>query len=133
MYNMSLSSLFARPLLLYDDGCGPCTRFARAASSLSRGWIRTAGHSSQVAVKAKLAVFPSDYDATKMFWLINRHGAFGARSGIAPLAREIITGWFRGGRNDDMYSAPLRPSCSTADNTSRRLARMLSHGAAFRF
>jgi hypothetical protein len=130
---MEVSSLFARPLLIYDDGCGPCTRFARAASTLSRGWIRTAGHGSRGAAEAKAAVFPSGYDATKMFWLINRRGAFGARSGLAPLAREIMAGWLKGGRNDDAFSASTSSACSAPDNTLKRLAKMLSHGATFRF
>lgn len=130
---MSLSSLFERPLLIYDDTCGPCTAFARAASAFSRGWIRTAGHGSQHAAKAKSAVFPAGYDSQKMFWLINRRGAFGARSGLLPLVREIIAGWTKGGVNDDTFSASMNPACSTPDNTVKRLARMLSHGAAFRF
>ena len=130
---MSLSSLFARPLLLYDDSCGPCTGFARAASELSRGWIRTAGHGSKEAAKAKAAVFPQGYDAEAMFWLISRRGAFGARSGLAPLVREIMAGWFKGEKNDDAFSAPTNPACSTHDSTLKRLAKMLSHGATFRF
>ena len=130
---MALSSLFARPLLIYDDGCGPCTRFARMASALSRGWIRTAGHGSQAAAKAKAAVFPQGYDPAKMFWLINRRGAFGARSGLVPLAQEIMAGWLRGGKNDDAFSASTNPACSTPDNTLRRLTKMLSRGATFKF
>jgi hypothetical protein len=130
---VSLSSLFARPLLIYDDSCGPCTGFARAASNLSRGWIRTAGHGSNKAAKAKAAVFPQGYDATRMFWLINRRGAFGARAGLAPLLREIVAGWFKGGKNDDAFSASTSPACSSPDSTLERLAKMLSHGATFRF
>lgn len=130
---MSLSSLFERPLLIYDDSCGPCTGFARTASILSRGWIRTAGHGSKEAAKAKAAVFPQGYDATKMFWLLNRRGAFGARSGLVPLAREVMSGWLKGGVNDDTFSAPINPACSTTDSTLQRLAKMLSHGARFYF
>jgi len=130
---VSLSSLFARPLLIYDDSCGPCTGFARAASNLSRGWIRTAGHGSQEAIKAKAAVFPQGYDATRMFWLINRRGAFGARSGLVPLVREIIAGWFKGGKNDDAFLSSINPACSSPDSTLERLAKMLSHGESFYF
>lgn len=130
---MSLPSLFERPLLVYDDTCGPCTRFAKVTSALSRGWIRTAGHGSQHAAKAKAAVFPAGYDAEKMFWLINRRGAFGARSGLVPLGREVMAGWFRSGVNDDAFSTSFNPACRAPDNTLRRLSRMLSHGAAFRF
>jgi hypothetical protein len=130
---MSLSSAFGRPLLIYDDGCGPCTGFARAASALSRGWIRTAGHHSQQAEKVKTTVFPAGYNAEKMFWIINRRGAFGARSGLVPLAREIMAGWLRGGRNDDTFSAPTGIACGTTNSMLKRLAKMMSHGASFRF
>ncbi len=134
---MSLSSAFARPLLIYDDRCYSCTKFARAASALSRGWIRTAGHyNSEEAKKAKQMVFPQSYDATRMFWLINKNGAFGARSGLLPLAREVATGWLRGGKNADLFAPACEYEsmpCYTPTNVFRRLATMLSHGATFRF
>lgn len=134
---MSLSSAFARPLLIYDDKCYTCTKFARAASALSRGWIRTAGHYySEEAKKAKQAVFPHDYDPTKMFWLINKEGAYGARSGLPRVAMEIVAGWFRGGKNADAFAPACEytgMSCYEPSSVLRRLANMLSHGAAFRF
>ena len=124
--------------MIYDDKCYSCAKFAMAASALSRGWIRTAGHYySQEARKAKEAVFPKGYDATKMFWLINRTGAYGARSGILPLVREVIVGIFKGG---DAATSPAAceytgtgMSCYTPTSVFRRLARMLSHGATFPF
>ncbi len=134
---MSLSSTFSRPLVIYDDKCYSCTKFAKAISLLSRGWIRTAGHyRSDVAMRAKSAVFPADYDSTKMFWLINRTGAFGARSALPRLAIEIVTGWFRGNTNDDMFAEVCEynsMSCYTPTNILKRLATLLSHGAVFRF
>ena len=93
---MRLSSIFSRPLLIYDDKCSSCGKFAQIASILSRGWIRTAGHYySQEAKNARKLVFPPDYDPTKMFWLINENGAFGARSGLLPVIKEIIKGIFK--------------------------------------
>lgn len=133
---MSLSSAFSRPLLIYDDKCYSCTKFARAASALSRGWIRTAGHyNSDEARRAKAMVFPAGYDPTKMFWLINKSGAHGARSGLAPVAREIAAGWFRGGANDDALApaCDYGKMCYTPASVFRRLAEMLSHGATFKF
>ncbi|MEO9294850.1 MAG: hypothetical protein ABI347_04540 [Nitrososphaera sp.] len=135
-------SLFARPLLIYDDKCYSCAKFARVASALSRGWIRTAGHYySKEAQDAKKAVaFPAGYDATRMFWLINRDGAFGARSGLPHVVKEIVAGWRRGGKNPDSFTAPAceydggtSMSCYTPVNVFKRLATMLSHGASFRF
>lgn len=124
--------------MIYDDKCYSCAKFAMAASALSRGWIRTAGHYySQEAKEAKEAVFPKGYDATKMFWLINKTGAYGARSGILPLVREVIAGLFKGG---DAATPPAAceytgtsMSCYTPTNVFKRLAKMLSHGATFPF
>lgn len=132
----SLSSLFQRPLLIYDDKCYSCARFAGVASMLSRGWIRTAGHYySQEAKEAKEMIFPPGYDATKMFWLVNRNGAHGARSGLLPLAREIIAGMFRGGKASDITAACeyTSTSCYTPTNVIKRIAGTLGRGARFPF
>lgn len=134
----SLSSLFQRPLLIYDDKCYSCAKFAKAAGALSRGWIKTAGHYySQEAKEAKEMIFPPGYDATKMFWLINMYGAHGARSGLPPLAKEIIVGMFRGGKASVIAAAceydGTSMSCYTPTNIFKRLATLLSHGARFPF
>lgn len=94
---MDLSSKFSIPLLIYDDKCSSCTRFAKTANTLSRGRIRIAGHYySKEAIEAKQLVFPTNYDSTKMFWLINKKGAYGARLGLIQVVKEMIIGWFKG-------------------------------------
>jgi hypothetical protein len=87
---------FSRPLLIYDDRCYSCWRFAFWARRLSGGWIRLAGHYySPEATKVKGIIFPDDYDPTKMFWLINKNGSFGARSALMEVFKEIIRGLFK--------------------------------------
>jgi len=130
--------MFQRPLLIYDDKCYSCAKLAKVASALSRGWIRVAGHYySQEAKEAKELVFPPGYDATKMFWLINKNGAYGARSGLPPVAREIIVGMFTGGKASNIAAAceygDTSMSCYTPTNVFRRFATLLSHGAKFQF
>ena len=101
-----LSSVFSRPMLIYDDKCYACKKFASYASTLSRGWIRLAGHYySQEAINAKKMIFPAYYDSTKMFWLINEKGAYGARSGLLPVAREIIKGIFKRRGVEDQHES----------------------------
>jgi hypothetical protein len=137
----SLSSSFKRPLLIYDDKCYSCAKFAKVASTLSRGWIRAAGHHySQVAKEAKEMIFPADYDATKMFWLINRSGAHGARSGLMPLAKEIFVSIFRRGEgkvSDIIASCEFdktgNMSCYSSTNVLKRIVGTLRHGTTFRF
>jgi hypothetical protein len=130
--------MFQRPLLIYDDKCYSCAKFAKAVSMLSRGWIRVAGHYySQEAKEAKEIIFPPGYDATKMFWLVKKTGAYGARSGLLPVVREVIVGLFRGGKLIDITTAceynGTSMSCYTPTNVFKRLAKMLSHGATFPF
>jgi hypothetical protein len=107
---------------------------------LSRGWIRAAGHYySQVAKETKEMIFPTDYDATKMFWLINRSGAHGARSGLLPLAKEILVGILRGsGKANDIdaackYDKTNHMSCYTLTDVLKRIAGTLRKGTTFRF
>lgn len=155
---MTLSSLFKRPLLIYDDKCYWCYRFARTARALSRGRIRIAGHHySNEAAEAKSQIFPAGYDPTKMFWLINESGAHGARSGLLSAAKEIIVGVFsngeapavrdsiRGGtescdstnaastceyKADDLS---MGGSCYQPVNVARRLVNVLRNSAFFKF
>jgi hypothetical protein len=113
------------------------------ASMLSRSWISAAGHYySQEAKEAKEMIFPSDYDATKMFWLINKSGAYGARSGLLPLAKEILVGILRGGggggKVSDISAAcefdkTNNMSCYTTTTVLKRIVGTLSHGTTFRF
>jgi hypothetical protein len=135
---MHPSSIFSRPLLIYDDECSSCGKFAQIASILSRGWIRTAGHYySEEAKNAKKLIFPPNYDPTKMFWLINENGAFGARSGLLPVMKGIIKGIFKGGKNLDNYNIVCgytkEMSCISTKNTIKRIANMMRTSGKFAF
>ena len=137
----SISSVFRRPLLIYDDKCYSCGKFARIASVLSRGWIRTAGHYySQEAKDAKKMVFPLGYDSTKMFWIVNRNGAYGARSGLPHVLKEIVFGVFAShearAHSENTIACEYeeeKMSCYNSTSIVRRIAGLLSHGATFRF
>lgn len=141
---------FSRPLLIYDDMCSSCTRFAKTAARMSRGWIRIAGHfKSQEAINVKKAIFPSNYDATRMFWLVNKKGAFGARSGLMQTAKEILVGnfkWFEdkcGKRNNNynnnnetlqmQCNYDNKASCMSTKSTLNRLFNMLKSSDKFNF
>ena len=127
--------------MIYDDKCYSCAKFAQAANALSRGWIRIAGHYySQEAQDAKKMIFPSNYDSTKMFWLINKSGAYGARAGLPQVAREIMYGIIasREPRAQTNLTAACeydgeKMSCYEPTNVLRRIGKLLSHGKTFRF
>ena len=144
---MQLSDTFSRPLLIYDDKCSSCTKFARAAAALSRGWIRTGGHYySQETIEVKKIIFPADYDPTKMFWLINKKGAYGARLGLVQVVKEIISGLFKrkvknymnNSANSSNYILTCdyknqTMSCMTAGNILKRIINMMRKSDIFEF
>ncbi len=156
---MSFPSMFSRPLLIYDDKCSSCTKFAITAAKLSGGWIRIAGHYySQEAIDSKKMIFPPGYDATKMFWLINRKGAFGARLGLVQVVKEIIFGVFKrmskpqhnnkdhnsnNYNNNNYNSNNNRPaetcnygdkdSCMSTKNTLGRIFDLMKNGDKIKF
>jgi hypothetical protein len=128
---MTFSSSFSQPLLIYDDKCSSCAKFARTAAKLSRGWIRIAGHYySQEAIDTKKMIFPPGYDATKMFWLINRKGAYGARLGLIQVVKEIALGIFKSTfkaqhKNNKDYSKSS--SSSSSSSSSNGTAKSCSY------
>ena len=143
---MSLSLTFLQPILIYDDRCSLCVKFAKSANILSGGWIRTAGHyHSQEAIKVKNLVFPPGYDTTKMFWLINKKGAYGGRAGLMPLIKEVLDGRFRKkqrkkqSEGDDYdynivcdYNTKL--ACiSDIKSTLKRIVNMMQNSGRFSF
>jgi hypothetical protein len=143
---MDLSSRFSIPLLIYDDKCSSCTKFAKTANTLSRGRIRLAGHYySKEAIEAKKIVFPTNYDPTKMFWLINKKGAYGARLGFIQVVKEIILGWFKGSeiKNNKNNSNNYNLFCEYTDSvmscggstesTVKRIINMMRNSKRFPF
>jgi hypothetical protein len=81
-----------RPVLLYDNDCGICTRFARVASSLSKGWVDTVGLFTDRGTRIKSEFFRPSDRPDEMFWLLFGDTGYGGRSGLLPLAREVIRG-----------------------------------------
>lgn len=149
---MSFSSSFSQPLLIYDDKCPSCAKFAGTAAKLSRGWIRIAGHYySQEAIDSKKMIFPPGYDATKMFWLINRKGAYGARLGLVQVVKEIALGIFKSTfkaqrkNNDKDYNKSSsngtagncsyndKESCMSTKNTLSRIFNMMKNSDKIKF
>jgi hypothetical protein len=135
---MLLSSLFERPLLIYDDTCRVCGQFAIYVNHLSRGRIRIAGHyDSYEAKNAKSLIFPNDYDSTCMFWLINTNGAFGGRAGLLPVLVEIIKGTFRKAcevENPNLACRDIeKRSCSSPRSTFARMISLFKNSKKYGF
>jgi hypothetical protein len=75
-----------------------------------------------------------------MFWIVNKNGAFGARSGLPHVIKEIAFGIFAGqeakSHSDGAIACEYKDgnmSCYNSVSIVKRIAKLLSHGATFRF
>jgi hypothetical protein len=140
---MELSKIFEHPILIYDDKCSSCYKFALLIHSLSNGWIRIEGHyySSNIHLINKV-LFPANYNPKKMFWLVNKKGAWGARSALIPLIVEVIRGRLnshfvikRNATMDNTFSCRLDSNavCSDYRNIFKRILGVLRNTGKFPF
>lgn len=119
--------MFSRPLLIYDDICSSCGKFAKMVNIISRGWIRIAGHHySKEASEAKQVIFPKGYDATKMFWLINSKGAFGARAGLIPVVKEVLLGLLVHNESPHLHTGAIKDACNVQSSSCMSTKGLIS-------
>ena len=84
-----------RPVLLFDNDCGVCSRFAHFAQKGSKGWVQIVGLSTERGLRVKSEFFNPGDNPDEMFWLLLGDTGYGGRSGLLPLAREIVRGRIR--------------------------------------
>ena len=83
---MELESI--APIVIYDNACYLCIKFASYVDCLARGKISLVGHYSELGEKLRKEYL--DSTATEMFWFIDEKNAYGGRSALIPLAKEIL-------------------------------------------
>jgi len=76
------------PLVLYDNRCHLCVKFAKFVNFLARGRLRIVGHYTDLGKKLREDIL--DTSALEMFWYVDRKIAYGGRAGLVPLMSAII-------------------------------------------
>src|SRR5574337_1141413 len=64
--NMKIIDLF--PLVIYDDRCYLCSKFAGVVHTFARDKILIVGHYSDTGMKIKSEIFEHGYDSTSGMW-----------------------------------------------------------------
>ena len=59
---------------------------------MSKGWVDTVGMFTEKGRRIKLEFFRPSDRPDEMFWLLLGDTGYGGRSGLLPLAREVIRG-----------------------------------------
>ena len=77
------------PIVLFDDQCYVCIKFATIVNFLARGKITMVGHYSNFGIKIRDKIL--DDSALEMFWFIDEKTASGGRAALFPLIRSILS------------------------------------------
>ena len=91
------------PLVLYDDQCYLCIKFAKVVNFLARGRLRLVGHYTEFGKKLRDGIL--DASALEMFWFVDDKAAYGGRAALIPLMSAIL---HASGRSDKIS---IQESC----------------------
>jgi hypothetical protein len=83
---MDLQSMV--PLVIFDNQCYCCIKFAKLVNFLSRGRLLLVGHYSELGEKLRESIL--DSSALQMFWYVDGKTAYGGRAALLPLFSAII-------------------------------------------
>ncbi|MFB5620044.1 MAG: hypothetical protein ACE5RP_02815 [Nitrosopumilus sp.] len=77
------------PIMLFDNQCYLCMKFAKIINFFARGKIAMVGHYSEFGKKIREEIL--DESALDMFWLIGKKRAYGGRAALLPLIKSIFS------------------------------------------
>ena len=77
------------PIVLFDDQCYVCIKFATIVNILAKGKITMVGHYSNFGIKIRKEIL--DESALEMFWFIDKKRASGGRAALFPLIKAIYS------------------------------------------
>ena len=100
------------PLVLYDDQCYLCIKFAKVVNVLARRKLSLVGHYSSFGNKIRNEIL--DSNALEMFWFIDGKKAYGGRAALLPLLKAII--FYKGGNDGTL---PVEESCDASCKTAK--------------
>jgi len=103
--NTTLNLQHITPLIIYDNECYLCAKFALAVNFLVRRKIHLVGHYTELGKKLREEIL--DSRATQMFWFVNGKTAYGGRAALLPLIFTI----FKSNKLPSIQNAAIEESC----------------------
>ena len=112
------------PIIVYDNQCYLCVKFAKMIEFLTRGNLTMIGHYSEFGLKLRQTMLGES--ALEMFWLIDEKTAYGGRAALLPLLKVIIT---TNGRNSNKIkmNKNCEQECKTVKAVFIRSASLFSN------
>lgn len=112
------------PLVIYDNQCYLCTKFAKAVNFLARGKLLLVGHYTELGEKLREQIL--DFSALEMFWFVDGKTAFGGRAALVPLVSAIIQSKGSGNKEFENNEA-CNMECKNAKAVFVRSASLLTN------
>jgi hypothetical protein len=77
------------PIMLFDNQCYLCMKFAKLVNLFARGKIMMVGHYSDFGLQIRNEIL--DEFALEMFWIIDKKRASGGRAALYPLVKSMLS------------------------------------------
>ena len=77
------------PIVLFDNQCYLCMKFAKFVNFFARDKITMVGHYSDFGIKIRNEIL--DEFALEMFWFIDKKRASGGRAALYPLVKSMLS------------------------------------------
>ena len=77
------------PIVVFDNQCYLCVKFAKFVDFFARGKITMVGHYSEIGIKIRNEIL--DESALDMFWFIDKKIAYGGRVALIPLVKSVFS------------------------------------------
>jgi len=77
------------PIVIFDNQCYLCVKFAKIIEFFTRGKITIVGHYSDFGKKIRDDIL--DESALEMFWFIDTKRAYGGRAALVPLFKSFFS------------------------------------------
>jgi hypothetical protein len=77
------------PIMLFDNQCDSCMKFAKLVNLFARGKIMMVGHYSDFGLQIRNEIL--DEFALEMFWFIDKKRASGGRAALYPLIKSMLS------------------------------------------
>ena len=117
------------PLVVYDNRCYLCAKFAKIVDFASGGRLSLVGHYTDLGEEIRSQIL--DSSALEMFWFVDGSTAFGGRAALIPLISAIVRR--RGSASGRAVSdGSCDTKCRTAKAVFLRSASLLSHSKKIR-
>jgi len=112
------------PLIIYDDQCYLCVKFAKFVNFLTRDKLLLVGHYSNMGQKLRTEIL--DSSALEMFWFVDGKTAYGGRAALLPLFKTIFTST-RGKNKIFKIEENCNKECKTVKAVFARSSSLLTH------